>query len=46
MPKYTPEEQQEAIKKIVDLVNEYHLTIVTEQQIQILAVPFEEGKNE
>lgn len=42
MPKYTKEEQQEAIKKVVALINEFHLQIVTEHQIKILPVNMED----
>ena len=42
MAKYTKEEQQNAIQQVVALINEYHLTIVTEHQIRILPADMEE----
>lgn len=42
MPKYTLKEQEDALKKVIDLINEYHLTIITEHTIKILPVQITE----
>ena len=45
MAKYTREEQQDAIRQVVELINKYHLTIVSEHQIKIVPVNTEETNN-
>lgn len=44
--KYIKEEQQKAINKVVKLLNDYKLTILTEQVIKIVPLPIEEVKDE
>ena len=46
MAKYTQAEQEEALKKVIDIINEYHLVITTEHTIKLLTVPMEEDNNE
>lgn len=38
MKKFTREEQQKAIEQVVQLINDYGLTITTEHQIKIVPV--------
>ena len=42
MAKFTKEEQQQAIQKVIELINKYHLVITTEHQIKILPAQIEE----
>ena len=44
--KFTKEEQADAVNKIVELMNKYKITIVTEHDIRIVPLPIEEAKDE
>lgn len=45
--KYTKEEQQKAIDRVVKILNKYELGIITEHQIKIVPHLYdEEAKNE
>jgi uncharacterized protein YoaH (UPF0181 family) len=46
MAKHTKEEQQKAIDEIVKLLNEYELSIMTEQLIKIVPSIREESSHE
>lgn len=43
---FTKEEQKEAINKVVKLLNDYKLTILTEQIIKIVPLEIKEAKDE
>ena len=43
---FTKKEQAEAVNKIVELMNKYKITVVTEQDIRIVPLDIEEAKDE